>query len=76
MRLNGTICRPAVDTCDQPERWVMLVYISNYTVDLDFIDSQASLNREEAPFCIHILMKKAFRRVLDSSLHTIVVIKQ
>lgn len=27
MRSSGTICRPAVDVCDQPERWVMIVYM-------------------------------------------------
>ena len=38
MRSSGTICRPAVDTCDQPERWVTSyfnIYID--TGDVDFV---------------------------------------
>ena len=36
MRSSGTICRPAVDVCDQPERWEMIVNIYRQ-FDLDFI---------------------------------------
>ena len=30
MRTTGTICRPAVDKCDQPERWVTVLKSLNF----------------------------------------------